>query len=96
MTQPPDEEGRKEMENAVHLRKTRRRQWEEIGERSLWQNLSMAGAVGWLIVVPTLLGVMLGRWLDNKFATGIFFSGALIFLGVCFGSYMAWRRINEK
>lgn len=87
---------RDEMQKAVHLRRTRRQAWEQEGERSFWQNLSMLGALGWLIVVPMVLGAFAGRWLDNRFGTGIFYSGALIFLGVCLGSYMAWKRMNEK
>ena len=43
-----------------------------------------------------MLGVLLGRWLDEAFATGILFSAALIFLGVAMGSYLAWQRINKE
>ena len=56
----------------------------------------MIGALGWLIVIPTLAGVMLGRWLDKTFDTGIMFSGALIFLGVVLGSYLVWQRITRE
>lgn len=90
------EQNREEMQRAIDLREKRRAQWGREGERSLWANLSMVGAVGWLIVVPTLLGVFLGHWLDKRFETGILFSAALIFLGVCLGSYLAWKRINEE
>jgi len=89
------EKERKAMEEAIHLRQARRDLWQKQGERSLWQNLSLIGVLGWLIVVPTLLGVLLGRWLDSRFETGVFFSGAFIFLGVCLGGYLAWKRMNE-
>ena len=84
------------MQRAVRLREKRHKRWTKEGERSLWQNLSMVGALGWLIVTPTLLGVLIGRWLDGVYGTGIFFSGALIFLGVAFGSYLAWKRVNKE
>jgi ATP synthase protein I len=84
-----------EMERAVRLREQRRERWKREGERSLWQNLSMIGSLGWLIVVPTLLGVLLGRWLDRLFNTGITFSGALIFVGIAIGSYLAWQRVRK-
>ena len=35
---------------AVRLREARRQRWEEEGERPLWRNLSMVGALGWLVV----------------------------------------------
>ena len=101
MTQPPKKDratngGRKEMQDAVKRRAARSEQWERDGERSIWQNISMIGALGWLIVVPTLIGVAAGRWLDDTFDTGITFTGALIFLGAAFGGYLAWHRMQSK
>lgn len=84
------------MQTAVHLRKERRDRWEREGERPLWQNLSMIGALGWLIITPALIGILAGRWLDGVFKSGIFFSGTLIFLGVSLGSYLAWQRVKKQ
>ncbi len=95
MTGTPQNHGHEKMRDAVRLREERSEKWKKEGERSIWQNLSMIGALGWLVVVPTLLGVLLGRWLDTTFGTGIFFSGACIFAGVVFGSYLAWQRMNK-
>lgn len=88
--------GRKEMEDAIRLRQSRREAWRKEGERPLWRNLSMIGALGWLIVIPTLVGVGAGRWLDGLFETGVTFSGALTLAGACLGFYLAWRRMNEE
>jgi len=84
------------LEEAIRLRRERRDLWQREGERPLWKNLSMIGALGWLIVTPTLLGVVIGRWLDVHFGTGIFWSGALIFSGVALGAYLAWQRIAKN
>ncbi len=91
MSTAPNNQGHDKMQKAVRLREQRRKRWKKEGERSLWQNLSMVGALGWLIVTPTLLGVLIGRWLDGLFETGIFFSGALIFFGIAVGCYLAWQ-----
>lgn len=96
MNAKPNNENHENIRRAVRLREKRREQWKKEGERSLYRNLSMIGSLGWLIVTPTLLGVLIGRWLDRTFATGIFFSGALIFLGISTGCYLAWRRVNEE
>lgn len=96
MTTPPRNNAHKKMERAVKLREKRRERWEQEGERPLWKNLSMIGSLGWLIVIPTLVGVLVGRWLDRAFGTGITFSGALIFLGVVIGSWLAWQRMNKE
>lgn len=92
----PDHDGRREMQDAVRRRAERRAAWEEEGERPLWRNLSMVGALGWLIVTPTLLGVLAGRWLDGMLGTGVTFSGALIFVGAGLGFYLAWKRMNQE
>jgi ATP synthase protein I len=89
-------DGRNEMQEAIRKRQARRKAWESEGERPLWKNLSMIGALGWLVVLPTLLGVFIGRWLDEVFASGVTFSGALTFAGACLGFYLAWRRMNEE
>jgi ATP synthase protein I len=96
MSISPNNEGPKKMHRAVRLREQRSKRWKKEGERSLWQNLSMVGALGWLIVTPTLLGVLVGRWLDGVFDTGILFSGALIFLGITMGCYLAWQRVDKE
>ncbi len=92
----PDNNERDEMLKVIRTTQDRRQKWQEEGERPLWKNLSMIGALGWLIVAPTLLGVFLGRWLDSRLGTGVTFSGALTFAGACFGFFLAWHRMNEK
>ncbi len=92
----PNHKGRKDMEEAVRLRQSRRAHWQREGERPLWKNLSMVGALGWLVVVPILIGVFCGRWLDKAFASGVTLTGALTFAGAILGFYLAWKRMNEE
>ncbi len=96
MSAAPNNQRGQKMRRAVRLREERSERWKKEGERSIWQNLSMIGALGWLIVTPILIGILIGRWLDRAFDTGIFFSGAFIFLGVALGCYMAWERVNKE
>lgn len=96
MTGPDPDKEHDELERAIRLRRERRARWEHEGERSLWENLSMVGALGWLIVVPMLLGIALGRWLDTMLGTGIFWTGAGIGLGAGLGFFMAWKRMNQR
>lgn len=95
MSRAPRNHGVDDMSRAVRRQQERRKRWEEEGERPLWKNLSMVGALGWLIVIPTLLGVAIGRWLDQTFETGILFTAALIFVGIVIGGSFAWHRMNS-
>jgi ATP synthase protein I len=66
------------------------------GEPSLLGQLASVGVLGWVLVVPTLLGIALGRWLDAQWHTGITFTAALLVLGVVLGGWSAWRWIHRR
>ena len=65
--------------NSIRLRDERDRQRaQREGEPSFGRYLAQVGVLGWTIVVPTLLGVFLGRWVDQRLGTGIFWTGPLL------------------
>jgi len=64
-------------------------------EPSLGTRLGQIGILGWTIVVPTLLALWLGRWLDRFFATGIFFSAPLLMIGAAIGFWSAWKWMHR-
>lgn len=55
----------------------------------------MIGALGWTIIIPTLLGVFIGRWLDRTFHSGIFWTLGLLVLGLAIGCTLAWKRMHS-
>ena len=79
-----------DMERAVRTRLDRRARWEREGERSIGRNFAMIGAIGWLIVTPTLLGLFAGRWLDQHFHMGLFWTLSLLTVGLAIGCMMGW------
>lgn len=92
---PPLSDAEAELARSVAQRAARRAFWLGHGERSLAENLAMIGALGWLVIMPTLAGVFLGRWLDRRFGAGILWTGALLVAGLALGCAFAWRRIQE-
>lgn len=84
------------LDGAVRLHRERRDRWHHEGERSLRQNLAMIGALGWTIVIPTLLGIFAGRWLDRTFASGIFWTLGLLVAGLAAGCAFAWQRLQRE
>ena len=91
----PSDGPNKDLAGSVGRRAARRAFWLRHGERSLAQNLAMIGALGWLVVTPTLAGVFIGRWLDHRLHAGIFWSGALLTIGLALGCVLAWRRVQD-
>jgi ATP synthase protein I len=83
------------LQRAVRKRQERRERWQREGERSVGQNLAMIGVLGWTVVIPTLLGIFVGRWLDQTFHSGIFWTLGLLVLGVTVGCTLAWKRMHS-
>jgi len=99
MTSPPPDEpsdARPSLDEAVQLRQRRRERGQREGERSIGQNLAMIGALGWTIVIPTLIGIFIGRWLDRKFAAGIFWTLGLLVAGLAIGCTLGWKRMYRE
>jgi ATP synthase protein I len=94
MTQSRD--NHEQLGKAVRTREERRARWQREGERSIGQNLAMIGALGWTIVLPTLIGIFAGRWLDRHFGMGIFWTLGLLVVGLAIGCTFAWKRMHSE
>lgn len=74
----------------------RHRKWlREGGEASVAARLAQIGVLGWIIVVPMLAGIFLGRWLDRLFHSGVFWTAPLLLLGLALGGWSAWKWMNS-
>jgi ATP synthase protein I len=92
MTRPesePDE--RDSLVQGVRLREERRRRRQREGDPSVARRLAQIGVLGWIIVVPMLIGIFAGRWLDHAFNSGLFWTGPLLMLGLALGCWSAWK-----
>jgi len=83
------------LEKSVRRHRDRRELSKKEGRSSLARDLAWMGGIAWLVVVPLLLGAFLGRIIDRFLGSGVAVTAALIFLGACAGSYLAWRRMQE-
>ncbi len=61
-----------------------------------WQGLAAVGAVGWMVVVPTVAGALAGHWLDQRWQTGVNWTLSLLVMGVMLGSVSAWRHVRKE
>ncbi|MBK6597561.1 MAG: AtpZ/AtpI family protein [Proteobacteria bacterium] len=81
---------------SVRRRIERNRKWLQDGDASVVRRLAQIGVLGWMIVIPMLLGVFAGRWLDRLFSSGVFWTAPLLLLGLLVGSWSAWRWMNQS
>jgi ATP synthase protein I len=49
-----------------------------------------------MVVVPAVAGALGGRWLDERFKTGIFWTLSLLVFGAMIGSASAWRHVRKE
>jgi len=80
----------------VRRRIDRRERAQREGEPSLARQFARIGVLGWLIVIPTLVGIAGGRWLDRVFDSGLMFSGALLLAGLGLGCWSGWRWMHDE
>ncbi len=63
---------------------------------STWSGLGMLGIVGWSVGAPTLLGALVGRWLDGQHRGPHPWTLTLLFAGLCVGCASAWHWIRRQ
>ncbi len=81
---------------SIRRRIVRYRQARKEGEPSFARYLGQIGVLGWIVVTPMLIGVFVGRWLDHRFGTGIFWSAPLLMGGAALGFWSAWRWMHGQ
>ena len=92
MTEPDEKDP---LIREVRTHQARRAAWERDGEASVGRRLAQIGVLGWIIVAPMLGGIALGRWLDGRFDTGLFWTAPLLMVGLGLGGWFAWRWMDS-
>jgi ATP synthase protein I len=67
------------------------------GPARVWFGLGMMGVIGWAVIVPTLLGVALGLYLDRSYPhPTISWTLSLLVVGIFLGSLNAWYWVSRE
>lgn len=95
--QPPDDASQKDgMASAARRAAQRDALAQDEPEPSLAARLGQIGILGWTIVLPTLVCLALGRWLDRMAGTKVFFSAPLLMIGAALGLWSAWKWMHGQ
>jgi ATP synthase protein I len=89
-------EARQEMARQVSIKEQRKLRARRTREERIWFGLGTFGMVGWSVAVPTILGILLGVWLDQRVPMNFSWTIALIFAGITLGCFNAWYWINRE
>lgn len=93
----PPERTRAEALRGIALHKSQRRERaRRRGTDNIWSWMGMFGLVGWTVAVPTLLGLALGLFVDNRVESSVSFTITFLVAGVAVGAAMAWYWIRQE
>ena len=95
LDRPDDDELEDEFETRVARQRARIEEGRREKGQSFWSYVGLIGTVGWSVVVPMIVGVLLGRWIDHG-SGGWRWTLGLLVLGLFIGCLNAWRSISKE
>ncbi len=80
----------------VKVKAARKLNAQRAGTQPVWFGLGMMGLIGWSVAVPTLLGVVLGVWLDRRHPGRHSWMLSLLIAGLILGCANAWHWVSAE
>lgn len=87
---------RKNFEDEIAAKEARKIRARRGKSRGIWFGLGMMGVIGWSVAVPTLIGVLLGVWIDINYPGPISWALTFLFVGLAVGCVNAWYWIKKE
>ncbi len=81
---------------AVRAKAARKLKSRRNPSQGVWFGLGMMGLVGWSVVVPTLVGAVLGVWLDSRHPGHYSWTLMLLMIGLVIGCLNAWHWVSKE
>lgn len=94
--QPEPHAADEELARTVGTKEERKMRARRRGSRTLLFGMGMFGLVGWSLAVPTLAGLALGIWLDQRFGGRHSWTVTLLVAGIAAGCVNAWFWIDRE
>jgi ATP synthase protein I len=79
----------------IGAQETRKLAARRVDARGVWSGFGLFGLIGWSVAAPTLLGALLGAWLDRRSGAHSW-TLALLVGGLCIGCINAWHWVAKE
>jgi len=66
------------------------------GPTNVWRSVGLVGLVGWSVVIPMLIGIAVGLWIDHRWPSRFSWTLMLLFGGLFAGCANVWNRIQRE
>jgi ATP synthase protein I len=86
----------KDLPGTVGKKAARRIRARRTRDRSIWFGVGMFGVVGWTVAITTLIGVLIGVWLDRAWPGPYSWTLTFLFIGLIVGCMNAWYWVNKE
>jgi len=84
------------LENTVGKKVARKLKAQRQSTRTIWSGLGMMGLIGWSVTMATLIGTMLGIWIDKNYPTTYSWTLMLLIIGLIMGCLNAWYWVLKE
>lgn len=81
---------------AIGSREARMVRRQKEGAPNVWRSVGIIGLVGWSVVLPMLIGVAVGLWVDRTWPNRFSWTLMLLVGGLAAGCANAWSRIKRE
>jgi len=100
MTDPQESqeshESHQEFSRRIGAKESRKLKARQGKDKGMWFGLGAMGTVGWSIVIPTLVGALLGRWLDGRLQGTVSWTLMLLLVGLAIGCLNAYHWVHKQ
>lgn len=66
------------------------------GVQGIWPGVGMFGLIGWAVAIPTVLGTLLGVWIDKHYPGVHSWTLSLLIVGLFLGCLNAWHWVARE
>ncbi len=92
-----EREGRDEdLPGTVGRKAHRRIRARRTRDRGVWFGIGMFGMVGWTVALTTLIGIVVGMWMDRTWPGPYSWTLTLFFIGLILGCVNAWYWVRRE
>jgi len=89
-------EGKGTLASEIKAKAARKIRARRNSAQGVWFGLGMMGLIGWSVVIPTLLGALIGLWLDKRSQGKHLWTLMLLVAGLSIGCLNAWHWVVKE
>lgn len=90
------ESGEEQFSREIGNKEDRKLRARSSKKSSIWFWMGMFGMVGWAVMIPTLLFIALGIWIDKTFPSRYSWTLMLLIVGILTGCLNGWYWIKKE